>query len=86
MRKKAYKILKSTTCVLLTGAMVLTGVPEGMLFNDGTGQVYAEEYVDGESTYEYTEQWDGTVQITDYFGNDTELTIPGEIDGKKLQV
>lgn len=36
--------------------------------------------------YEYTVLEDGTVEITDYIGDDTELVIPEEIDGKIVTV
>ncbi len=44
--------------------------------------VGAEVYGD----YEYIVIRDGTVKITDYTGNATELEIPAEIDGKKVTV
>lgn len=34
--------------------------------------------------YEYTVLDDGTAQITKYNGNDAELTIPTDLDGKKV--
>ena len=34
--------------------------------------------------YTYDELEDGTLEITGYYGEDTELTIPSEIDGKKV--
>ncbi len=42
----------------------------------------AESYGD----YEYIIRRDGTVEITDYTGNATELEIPSEIDGKTVTV
>ncbi len=35
--------------------------------------------------FEYTENDDGTIEITGYNGSDAELTIPDEIDGKKVE-
>ncbi len=34
--------------------------------------------------YEYRILYDGTVEITDYTGNATDLTVPATIDGKKV--
>lgn len=34
----------------------------------------------------FEEQEDGTLSITGYAGEDTELVIPGKIDGKKQRV
>jgi hypothetical protein len=36
--------------------------------------------------YEYAVLEDGTVEITDYIGNDSEVEIPAEIDGKIVTV
>ncbi len=34
--------------------------------------------------YSYAELEDGTLEIMSYFGNDTELVVPTEIDGKRV--
>ena len=34
--------------------------------------------------YEYSVEDDGTIEITGYYGSETELEIPGEIEGKKV--
>ena len=43
----------------------------------GTGEVSAEDF-------RYTELEDGTLEITGYYGSDTEIVIPAEIDGKTV--
>ena len=37
-----------------------------------------------EEDYEYKELDDGTLEITEYTGSDTEIVVPAEIDGKKV--
>ena len=36
--------------------------------------------------YQYTVLDDGTVEITDYNGSDTEITIPSKINGKSVKI
>ena len=43
-------------------------------------EVRAESY----EGYEYSVKDDGTVSITGYSGNERELVIPGEIEGKRV--
>lgn len=48
--------------------------------NHGMNEVHAETYDD----YEYTLLDDGTVEISDYTGSDTEIQIPSVIDEKSV--
>lgn len=57
--------------LLIAGCCVVAGLPRRT--------VQAETFTSGD--YEYTLLEDGTAQITDYTGSDTDLTIPAQLDG-----
>ena len=48
--------------------------------------VYADEYEENGSTYEYSILTDGTVKITDYTGANESITIPSKIYDKNVTV
>ncbi|MBR1751891.1 MAG: leucine-rich repeat domain-containing protein, partial [Ruminococcus sp.] len=67
----------AAAAVLALGAAAY--LPEGFSFQSVV-TTQAEVYGD----YEYTVLDDGTVAITDYYGSDTQVTIPSKIDGKSV--
>ena len=52
----------------------------------GRGREQIQAGVQGSYTYEYWNMWyeEGTVEITGYTGNDTELVIPEQLDGYQV--
>ena len=50
----------------------------------GVNNVMAEETEIDTSVFEYEENEDGTITITDYNGTDEIVVIPSEIDGKRV--
>lgn len=53
-------------------------------YNHSALYVKDDEKVNTESDWSYSENPDGTLTITSYTGSESELTIPSEIDGKKV--
>ena len=84
MRRKHLKTAKKAMCVGMTTLMVFTGMPLEMFQCTGAEGVHAEEYTVEDTTYKYEVLKDGTVSITGYSGSDTDITIPSDIDGKKV--
>ncbi len=82
------RVKKAACCILAVGMAVMSVVPANMIMNINTCmEVQAAEsltYTVGNSTYTYAIKDDNTVEITDYSGTDTEIEIPGEIEGKKV--
>lgn len=96
MKQKTLKVaMKAATkqiacCVLATsmifGALSVNLYTGAQSVTVQAAQTTSEEltYQEGNATYTYKIQNDGTVEITKYAGTDTEIMIPGEIDGKKV--
>ena len=77
---KTKKII-ALVCVL---SMITLAVPQN---TDGDFNMCSEQRVLAdldENVYRYQELEDGTVEITGYSGEDTVLTIPDEINGKRV--
>ncbi len=73
------KLTAAALAVVLTlGAAALPMADSGVNFTSITAS--AETYGD----YSYEILSDGTVEITGYNGNETEVTIPSSINGKKV--
>ncbi len=76
------KIIKKILILTLAVIMAVTAVPfTGIDFYTITADAAGEKatYVSGD--YEYTVINTDKVEITSYYGKDTEVTIPSEIDG-----
>jgi len=85
MKKK----LKRLLCSVLAAGMILGGTPVSLyadMEGETTPTTQEKTYHEGNATYTYEIQSDNTLKINDYSGTDTEITIPGEIDGKKVTV
>lgn len=68
--KKIFLIFSTLFLLILTGC---TSQP-------GIGEINVSPMPD----YEYTENQDGGITITDYLGSDTNVVIPSKIDGKMV--
>ena len=79
------EVLKRTACCLMSAGLIITAMLTGMLF-DNVMTVKAADliYTEGNSTYKYSVNADDTVTIKKYSGTDTEITVPAEIDGKRV--
>ena len=76
MLKKMLASFTAAALVLSAGAVL----PEGAVSLGSQIEASAETY----KGYEYTVLDDGTVEISKYTGNDTKVTIPSAIGGKKV--
>ena len=80
------KFLRKICAVSLSILMFVgTGIANVMpLIDTGLSVSAAETTTDG--NYEYYVNTDGSITITNYKGNDTEVVIPSEINGKKVTI
>lgn len=72
--KKIFLIFTTLFLLILTGCFSKSGIGEKDTKND----------VKPMPDYEYTENQNGSITITDYLGTDTDIVIPAEIDGKSV--
>ena len=72
-------ILAAMLAVSSSAAMAVTVSAE-----ENTAVAYSSSDTKSWGDYDYQILDDGTVEITDYKGSDTNLVIPSEIDGKKV--
>ena len=72
-------ILAAMLAVSSSAAMAVTVSAE-----ENTAVAYSSSDTKSWGDYDYQVLDDGTVEITDYKGSDTNLVIPSEIDGKKV--
>ena len=72
-------ILAAMLAVSSSAAMAVTVSAE-----EDTAVAYSSSDTKSWGDYDYQVLDDGTVEITDYKGSDTNLVIPSEIDGKKV--
>lgn len=80
------KVLKRIICCICAAVMVLGSLP---FERQAVGRLEAQaaetyEYTVGNSTYNYVIEDNGEITITRHRGTDTEISIPEEIDGKKV--
>ncbi|MBR1752190.1 MAG: leucine-rich repeat protein [Ruminococcus sp.] len=75
---------KIISCAAAVSLMFGAGavLPEGFAAQSGIVAKAEETLTYGD--YKYTVLSDGTVEISEYTGSDSELTIPSEIDGKSV--
>ena len=78
-KKMAALILAAMLAVSSSAAMAVTVSAE-----EDTAVAYSSSDTKSWGDYDYRVLNDGTVEITDYKGSDTNLVIPSEIDGKKV--
>ena len=81
------KKVKRLTAVILSALMMtsaFSALPVSAAeVESNTSAVSSDEnFISGD--YEYTLLDDGTIEISKYVGNDSDVTIPDEIDGKKV--
>ena len=72
------KNTKKIISLLLSVLMIITALPLTAVNS------FAADNGITSGKYEYVVLDDGTAEITDYFGSETKLTIPSEIDGYKV--
>lgn len=76
---KSKRILSAALALAMLAAGV--GAPSGVIIGRGSDiAASAETYGD----FEYTVLADGTAQITNYLGTDSEIVVPAEIDKIKV--
>lgn len=81
------KKVKRLTAVILSALMITSAfsalpVSAATIESDTSAVSSDENFISGD--YEYTLLDDGTIEISKYVGNDSDVTIPDEIDGKKV--
>ena len=69
---------------MLTSGFALTAGAQVLGAEPSQAATTATQSGDTFGDYEYTVDYGETVSITKYNGSDTEVTIPSEIDGKKV--
>lgn len=85
----------STDCEILDGGTVYAltgGLSDGLLQvtkkDPDTGAIWNALYIPEDKTYpeeyEYRENEDGTITILKYRGNEEDVVVPAELDGKKV--
>ena len=82
------KKVKRLTAVILSALMLtsaFSALPvSAATVESDTSAVSANDTFVTSGDYEYSLLDDGTVEISKYVGNDSDVTIPDEIDGKKV--
>ena len=81
------KKAKRLTAVILSALMAVSAFSalpvSAAEVESNTSAVSSDEnFISGD--YEYSLLDDGTIEISKYVGNDSDVTIPDEIDGKKV--
>lgn len=96
MKQKTLKVTmkaatKQLACCALAASMIFGALPVNLYTGAQSVTVQAAQtetgkltYQEGNATYTYQIENDNAVEIIDYSGTDTEITIPEEIDGKKV--
>lgn len=83
MKSKNYILEKRILAGAMAGMMIFTpGVPVMKQLGAGLQNVYADQSQD--EMWRYSIQADGTIELQWYYGEETEVVIPAEIDGMKV--
>ena len=80
------KKVKRLTAVILSALMMTSAfsvLPVSAAVIESNNSVLSSDYLTS-GDYEYSLLDNGTVEISEYVGNDSDVTIPDEIDGKKV--
>ena len=78
------KKVKRLTAVILSALMMTSAfsvLPVSAAVIESNNSVLSSDYLTS-GDYEYSLLDNGTVEISEYVGNDSDVTIPDEIDGK----
>ena len=82
------KKVKRLTAVILSALMAVSAfsaLPVSAAVIESNNSVLSSDYLTS-GDYEYSLLDNGTVEISEYIGNDDDVTIPDKIDGKRLRV